>query len=480
MSFKKYLLLLLIILLFGKADALEIKKISGPKTSPWIEIYNDSESEKNIEGISLFTNNSVKPSKHGVKVVEGKSNAFIIPPKTYFIIAENPNKKIFDNLNCSVFSSSFSLVIGEVLSYDNIEYTINGVDSIDSTSCSTNIIDNSTSGSSTSSTSTSGATNTKEIIKYIYIPLNNQNIYGDIKVLLPEDKVVPALADTDYTVKVIDSEKKSISGLDFHWSFGDGGEKFGKDVSYHYTYPGEYILIATADGYTSGGQGRMNIKVIKPDLSFSKIGIGGDENYIDLENKTEYDLFLSNFYLKIDGSLYKLPKNLLIPKKKIIHLSGEAIGFKLPANDISLLYPNKNALIYYIKEVNNLINDATNTNLLSATISTNTNTDLDNINIINNNIVDNLITNKLPDRVINRVINNKTIIKNEEIKEKEIKTLSNNNQEINLKTIKRLVLKDNINEKNITKAKIVKNELVKNNNENVDIGIINWFKNLLY
>ena len=72
-----------------------------------------------------------------------------------------------------------------------------------------NINNENTNSSSTSSTSTSQSTNTKETIKYIYIPLNNQNIYGDIKVLLPEDRVVPALAETDYTVKVIDSDKKS-------------------------------------------------------------------------------------------------------------------------------------------------------------------------------------------------------------------------------------------------------------------------------
>lgn len=473
MFFRKFLLLVLIIFLFNRAEALEIKNIHiGSKVSEpyWIEVLNNTGVIEDLSSYGIF---SYKPglskpeTNHRISKRNEGDNLSIEDGETFYI----SNSKTEPNFSQKVFYSAFSVAAnGGTISItdknDNI-LTCIGYKNVD---CS-NINNENTNSSSTSSTSTSQSTNTKETIKYIYIPLNNQNIYGDIKVLLPEDRVVPALAETDYTVKVIDSDKKVINGLDFHWSFGDGGEKFAKDVSYTFVYPGEYTLIATADGYTSGGQGRMNIKVVKPDLSFSKIGIGGAENYIDLENRTDYDLFLSNFYLKIDGSLYKLPKNLLIPKKKTIHLSGEAVGFKLPAKEISLLYPNKNTLLYYIKEETTLVENATNTNITSASMTKIIDSSIDN-NI--NNITDNNIPHK---KSVDENINSKVLVKNKELNVKEYKIDNADNQNINLKIIKRLVLGNN---KSISKQKIKEENKEKRNDNNVDIGIISWVRNLLY
>ena len=76
--------------------------------------------------------------------------------------------------------------------------------------------------------------------------------------------------------------KCSFDGLDFEWSFGDGGGKFGQKVSHYYVYPGEYTLVVSADGYTVGGEAKMNVKVVAPDISISKVGMGGKENFIDL------------------------------------------------------------------------------------------------------------------------------------------------------------------------------------------------------
>lgn len=73
----------------------------------------------------------------------------------------------------------------------------------------------STSNNSTSTNSNSTST-INEIIKYIYIPQNNQSIYGDIKVLLPEEKVVPAAAESLYSLKAIDGNNRVIAPLDFH------------------------------------------------------------------------------------------------------------------------------------------------------------------------------------------------------------------------------------------------------------------------
>ncbi|MEA4967692.1 MAG: PKD domain-containing protein, partial [Bacteroidaceae bacterium] len=323
-----------------------------------------------------------------------------------------------------------------------------------------------------SSTSETGTTTNKEKIVYVYVPQNNQDKYGDIQVLLPEEKVVPALAEVEYTVKVTDSSKKTISDLDFHWSFGDGGEKFGRDVSYTYVYPGEYVLIASADGYLSGGKARMNVKVVKPDIYIEEIGTTIEENFIILKNNTDYDLFLSNFYLNVDGNLLKLPKNLMIAKNKSLRLSGEALGFKLPAKNISLLYPNKNVLTIFKETVSG---NPSILDLVNATSGIQLEVE-ENFKALLFEMENKPKTPETPKvKAIQKPIyqNFENLSKNAEF--------GSDKKESGLVYFKRLVLSNDFSEKeNFNNSNISLKTKENSRNTNVDTRLINWFKNLIY
>lgn len=455
-----FFFLLVNIFLFSFIDslALQITKVSGPKTSPWLELFNNSDSITNIKDIKLFTKSATNTSAHSV-TLGSKAISFDIQPNTYFILADDPGKTVFNNLSCQIFDTSFDLIIGQSLSYDSLEYQIDSADSLTNTSCTTsdNQNNNSTStATTTNSTSTNETNNTNASnIVYVYVPTNNQNKYGDIQVLLPEEKIVPAGAEVEYSVKVVDSQKNILSGLDFNWSFGDGGEKFDKNTSYHYVYPGEYTLIVSADGFSGGAQAKMKVLVISPDVIILKVGTSSKENFIDLQNKTDHDLFLSNFYLSVDNVFYKLPKNFVIAKGKTTHVSGEALGFKLPALNISLNYPNKNILTSYSVKI-----DMSTSSLLFATSSTST------------TIHASYTVTKVPtypaEEVEEKGINKKIVI-------------LNNNTEFNESLIlKHLILNEslNINEKDKKIVPVIE-ENVKNS-ENVDIGVIRWLKSLVY
>ena len=91
-----------------------------------------------------------------------------------------------------------------------------------------------------------------------------------------------------------------------------------------------------------------------------------------------------------------------------------------------------------------------------------------------NNITDNNIPHK---KSVDENINSKVLVKNKELNVKEYKIDNADNQNINLKIIKRLVLGNN---KSISKQKIKEENKEKRNDNNVDIGIISWVRNLLY
>ena len=482
----KYILMffILVSLFIKNSLALQITKVSGPKTSPWIEFLNNSDSIKNIKDLKLYTKSATNTSAHGVSL-GNKATSFDIQPNAYFILADDPSKNIFSNINCQVFDTSFDLIIGQSLAYDDLDYPISSADSLSNTSCDTGTVINSDNSSSTNtsnnSTSTtvdnSNNTNTNNNISYNYVPNNNQNKYGDIQVLIPEEKIVPAGADFEYVAKVLDSRKNVLPGLDFIWSFGDGGEKFDMKTMYHYTYPGEYLLIASADGYMGGAQGKMKVTVISPDVKIIKVGIGGKENYIDLQNNTDYDLFLSDFYLDIDNNFYKLPKNFVIEKKKSVHVSGEALGFKLPALYVSLNYPNKNFLTDY--SVRQEVSTSTNTILATSsttTIESQNNITDKNVNIsqndfISNNLNNNEYKNLSYDNQSDSKINNSksfSVMKDPFILKPLILASSNLNIEDNKQN------KKADNKDNTEKSDNVKKD------KTVDINLIKWLKSLIY
>ncbi len=441
----------------------------------WFRVCNDGSDINNFTNYKAITTpisgSNLAYSSHSITGVD------VFLSNTCAAITQN-NTLFTNNINSSdlIFDSSWSDLnntggfVGILLEDNMVTCKSYGTGVCPTTSNSTTTNSTSTNATTTTSTTSSSSNVSNNVSSnIIYVYVNNQNKYGDINVLLPEEKIVPAGADVDYTVKAIDSNKSVIANLNFDWSFGDGGEKFGKDVSYHYVYPGEYTLIVSADGYTSGGQAKMKVLVIKPDILIVKVGTNKEENFIDLKNNTGYDLFLSNFYIKVDNQFYKLPKNFIIAKDKTVHVSGEALGFKLPAYNVSLHYPNKSLLIEYINFIDL---DFSTTSIISINnnekiLATNS---LDKLNISTN--ID-ILNNKHNDNQSDNTIKVQKIEKSEFVKDGSF-------------ILKKLVFKEDSTQKDYQKdieseiVNLEKEEPKKDIKEYVDIGLIRFFKSLIY
>lgn len=460
MKIKNILFLLLVIfslLIFNKSFALEIVSVNNfadNNKDRWIEVFNNGDDIADFTAGSYKIVDSKDITKHGINTLLGdkffssNTNVFISPSTSTPVGVEK------------VFRSPYTLDKdnGYILIVNFDGSVIYACKSYGNAVCP-NENTNSTTPPDTSTSSDSTSTTTEKIV-YVYVPANNQEKYGDIQVLLPEEKIVPALAETEYTVKVTDSQKKLVTDLDFHWSFGDGGEKLGKDVFYTYIYPGEYTLIVSADGFTGGAKARMTVKVIVPEISISEIGSENKNNFITFKNNTEFDLFLSNFYLDLDGKLYKLPKNLMIAKNKSVKLSGEALGFKLPANNISLLYPNKNVLTTFEK-----INTLSSSTIMVATNSKLNSSVQELENVISEKNIENTSSKKV-------VRNNQ----NFSIEKQEIPSSNEKTEPIYLK---RLVWNSRKKDLELFKTQN-KLEVSQKEFEGVDTRIVDWIKNLIY
>lgn len=436
--------------------ALQIKNVNygaSNNNDRWIEVFNDGADIYDFTITDYKVLDSKDTTKHGILILQGDAT---FPANTSIFISPSTNipagaTKVFrSNYTIDKTNGYISIINSDGSgTYSCFAYGNISCPQSNSTNNSSNNNSTSTNSSSTSTnaTSTSSDNSPTTNIVYVYVATNNQNKYGDITVLLPEEKLIPAGADVEFSVKAIDKDKKAINNLDFQWSFGDGGERFGQKVSHYYTYPGEYTLVASADGYTVGGEAKMNVKVVIPDISISKVGSNAKENFIDLTNNTDYDLVLSNFYLNLDNTFYKLPKNFTILKRKTVHVSGEAVGFKLPATNISLHYPNKNLLVSFPQAFNNLTSTTSSTTLES-------NNEKDIINILSENF-------SKPEE---KIINTSELVQQKIEDKKDLKPF----------ILKRLVFN---NEKELDSQS---KNINLNKSKNVDTGIVNWFKSLIY
>lgn len=167
---------------------------------------------------------------------------------------------------------------------------------------------------------------------------------ADIVFYLPSEKTVVAGAPSVFSVSSLTHAGKAIDGMNYVWSFGDGGERTGSSTIYRYFYPGRYIAqVEGANGFIAG-MGRMNVRVVSPDLQMSSIKIGKYGSYIDIGNQNIYDIDISGWKLVIDNVPYSFPKNTIIQSGGETHVSGQAMGFASTTVSsttiIKLLFPS--------------------------------------------------------------------------------------------------------------------------------------------
>jgi len=494
-----FLCLIYFILNLPRVLALQIVEVNHSASNNndrWIKILNDG------NNISDFTISDFKTldhkattTKHSISVLLGEKN---FPTNSYVYISPSNNLPVGAN---KVFKSNFDLDKNngyiQLINSDNSGiYTCfqygNGLCPNNSNFISYNPPTDSNlninSSSTTSSTSTSSSVSTSSVVanlnsdtNIVYVYVNNpdqnnlRNKYGDILVLLPEVREVPAMAAVDYTVKVIDSSKKVVSSLNFIWSFGDGGERFGQDVIYHYNYPGEYTLIVQADNYSGRGEAKMKVKVYQPEISILKVSTSSQENWVELKNHTNYDVYLSNFYLRINEQDFKLPTNFVIAKNQSVKVAGQALGFTMPAMKFALLYPNKNILseYKYLIATTTLINPA---NTIISTISTSTfsqitkeqSTPLANLEIKNNlDLSKTLLEHKLSEKSELAFLEKKDILEN----------FANLNRNTDFATTSINNLNNNLENQSVVIENAIQDST---SSKSVDINIIKWLRSLLY
>lgn len=348
----------------------DLPKDSGSDTGrEWVEVLNTGTEDIDLADWRLFE----AGVNHKLKLFQGDG---VLSSGDIAIVADNPEEFLMDNINFSgtIFDSSFSLKnTGEsitlrdsdMVDVDSVTYNaevggkgdgnslqkINGVWTAATPTPGIKKLEVEHPGVSNAESDTSQEQTQSAQQEYISggsWPVKPQ-IFAHVK---NAPKIVVTGADIFIEGEALGLKKEPLDGARYLWTFGDGGVKEGQKVLYSYNYPGKYIVVLNVSSGEYSASDRFVIEAIPADLQISSVGTGIN-SFIEVQNKTKYELNLSWWRLRVGEQLFTIPKDtIILPNRKTI-FPRERTGFVISNNEnIDLLYPNGTIASSYIWTTN--------------------------------------------------------------------------------------------------------------------------------
>ncbi len=161
-------------------------------------------------------------------------------------------------------------------------------------------------------------------------------------------KVAMVGADVLIEGEALGLEKEPLEGARYLWTFGNGGSKEGQKVFYNYNYPGKYVVMLNTSSGIYSTSGRITIKVIPADIVISSVGTGSN-SFVEVYNKTKYELNLSRWKLRSGNKLFDIPENTIILSNNKIVFPSQHTKFEIKKGEkVELLYPNSTPVYSYV------------------------------------------------------------------------------------------------------------------------------------
>ncbi len=331
----------------------------------WVEIRNDGD-QVAINSYKLFESNT----NHAISSFQGGA---VLSSGGYAIIADNPAKFLedFPSYTGVLFDSSFSLSnAGELLvlkdsagqTLDSLTYSpaLGGND--DGTTLSKFESGwgrgDPTPGSSNVLSLKSASTTIKGGVTPL---LSSPSV--DLTLFLPEEKLVVAGADADFSTSALTSGGVEPSNMTYEWSFGDGGIRTGKSISYHYAESGIYLVIVEAHNGLVFAKGRMKVRAVEPTILVTDVKKTNEKVIISIKNTSAHEIDVGKWKIGTGGLRYDIPKNTIVLPRMETKMSGLELGMSTSTFTLgttSLIFPGGQILAsstYYVGQVNSTLSN---------------------------------------------------------------------------------------------------------------------------
>jgi len=315
----------------------------------WIKVFNNSDSDVNLAGWSVADYDGTAWHYHAINA----DSSSMLSAGSYATIAKasattlNAFKTKNPDITDLLFYGNLTIenegtigvsldkksVIGKLLYGGEIATT---VDIPEAGDIPEDIV-------SVTSSSNSSSSSTKDYEKILKI---------NTKIISP--KIAVAGIPISISSLTTTNRNETYNFGKFVWNFGDGMSKEVKEsepFDYIYNYPGDYILSLSYfdNSFTkvSDAISRVNIKVIPSDIYISSVGSESDP-YIEIENKSKYEVLLSGWIVKGGDKSFIFPEDTTLMQGKKIKLSPKITNFDVDdIRYITILNPNKEIVSTY-------------------------------------------------------------------------------------------------------------------------------------
>lgn len=366
----------------------------------WIEVVNLG-AGTGVDGYKFKEGStSTNAVSHGLKIVDGQSQSWLIDKDEAFVIADNPEKFFVDypDYSGNIFDSSFSLTnSGEYLAFldasKNILFEISvtehlipdegnglclveniwnqcnpspGVLNTESDVVSGIVVGDDAGAEGTSeedstqsnSTSNPNQGSDQPVVQQTYIEIKNPD-YRE-KVIKADgggDRVILAGSEFLFEAKSYGLLGNPLRDPKYRWNFGDGKTEKGERALHVYHHPGEYTATLSAKTERFTHVDRFKIKVIEPDVKIIDASL--DKEYIKIKNETKHNLDISYFWLKSGSVYFEIPENTYIDSGAELIFPKEYTEILLNKEErIKLQTPNRKNIDVYEFVDNSQLEDA--------------------------------------------------------------------------------------------------------------------------
>ena len=305
----------------------------SPKTSSWIEIYNNTDSAVDLTQYKIL-DAGASVNGHGITASSGTNP---LPAHTYAVVATTNAIANFGSVSWSLFKSSLaaSTTPGDTII---LKLGTNIVDSVvfsntqgangdgnslqrgDAgwiTAVPTPGAVNETSASVPSNNSTSTTTNSSSNNNAVvttaptiisthssFIPLSDFIVKEKFAISAGRDRLGVVMTPIGFQVEA-NIDDKNASYL---WTFGDGSKAEGKKIEHSYEYPGDYAVVVSGSLNEERSISRNKIKVVEPKLEV----LNANEQFISIKNNSKEEVNLYGFEVRANNNVFSFPQDTII------------------------------------------------------------------------------------------------------------------------------------------------------------------------
>lgn len=393
----RFSLFVVLFLPYISQASLEITEImydpKGANTNhQWIEVYNSGSSPVSVDASKWRFNDG---SSH---YMNSKVD-FSVPAQSYFILTGDKNTFLSDHPGFGGVAIDTSMAIDKDGSAVSILNDGSTVDSVSFTSSQGGaedgnslqkssgvwVADTPTPNAPFVPTSINNTSNTNNSISDTIPPASEKIVKKEptqpkITTEILSQSVVVSGIDFNVNHKTIGLKKENIILGRFVWNFGDGMSRESNSEStpftYRYDYPGEYLLSLSYYQNSSSSVpdaiDRMVVRVIPAGVVVSSVGTVVDP-YIELENKSGFEITLSGWIIKGINNLFVIPGGTIIMPGKKIKISSRITHFTFQdLNSLSVLSPSGEVISIYPDSVTRNKNISSDSQMNINSVSKNT------------------------------------------------------------------------------------------------------------